>query len=151
MKIEDKNSQSSPTIRRLISPTQSDEGSDELKNLETGVNLIVISEEAPIEDLRVGGVLSEILNLILRLELQRHRASSLLLNEKFILERLKGDIEALALKKVRDLPVKVQIEHDACLTDITELNWHIAFNQKTEGKLQKRCDIAERYSRDKII
>lgn len=147
MKIEDKSGDISSPIRRLVSP-QTDESvvnvDGELTNVETGVNLIVVSEEAPVEDLRVGGVLSEVLNLILRLEKQRHRANSLLLNERFILNRLKIDIEALALKKVRDLPAKVQIEHDACLADITELNWHISFNQKTESKLQKRCDIAER-------
>lgn len=109
-----------------------------------GTDMVVKAQQEPLEDLHAGGVLDEVLNLILRLELQRRRAESMLINEKFIIEKLKSEIERLALKKARILPMRVQAEHDACVNDIIELNWHISFNQKTEKKLLRRCEIAER-------
>lgn len=118
--------------------------SSDLKSIEYSSDLIVVAEDAPIEDLHMGGVVNEILNLILRLEFQRRRAETMLMNERFIQNKLKSEIESLALKKARELPAKVQAEHDACVTDITELNWHISFNQKTERKLSRRCDIADK-------
>lgn len=145
---------SSSLIHRLISSKSI--GRNELKFVDRlpisndleitgrGTDLVVISEQAPLENLHVGGVLDELLNLILRLEFQRKRAELLLEKEKIALERLKSEIERLALKRARDLPVKVQSEHDACITDITELNWHISFNQKTERKLLRRCELGER-------
>lgn len=57
---------------------------------------------------------------------------------------LKGCIENLALKRAVELPLKVQKEHDACITDITELNWHISFNTKAERKLIRKVEIEER-------
>lgn len=107
-------------------------------------DLIVLAQDSPVEDLHMGGVVNEILNLILRLEYQRRRAETMLINERFIQNKLKSEIESLALRKARELPARVQAEHDACVTDITELNWHISFNQKTERKLSRRCDLADK-------
>lgn len=117
---------------------------DLLKTIEYGSDLLVVAEDSPVEDLRVGGLVNELLNLILRLGFQRRRADTMLMNERLIQEKLKSEIESLALKKARELPNKVQAEHDACVADITELNWHISFNQKTERKLARRCDIADK-------
>lgn len=127
-----------------ISETSNEES--QVKSIEyaSSHDLLVIAEDAPVQDLRVGGIVNEILNLILRLEYQRRRADAMLMNERIILDKLKSDIEGLALRKARELPSKVQAEHDACVADITELNWHISFNQKTERKLARRCDQADK-------
>lgn len=107
-------------------------------------DLVIVAEDSPLQDLQVGGLVNEILNLILRLEFQRRRSESMLMTERLVQNKLKSDIEGLALRKARELPARVQAEHDACVTDITELNWHISFNQKTERKLTRRCQIAEK-------
>lgn len=116
----------------------------ELLTNEQSRDLLVIAEKHPVNGLYMSGIVNEVLNLILRLEYQRQRAESMLINERFVLDKLKSNIESMALLKARSLPVKVQAEHDACVNDITELNWHISFSQKTERKLLKRCEIAER-------
>lgn len=133
-------------LERIQENIQTSNNDNQVKSIEYSSNrdLLVIAEDAPVQDLRVNGIVNEILNLILRLEYQRRRADAMLMNERIILDKLKSDIEGLALRKARELPSKVQAEHDACVADITELNWHISFNQKTERKLARRCDQADK-------
>ena len=109
-----------------------------------GTELVVVEGREPFEALRVQSILDEILHLVLRLEWERGRLEALLGRERATVERLKASVEAMALRRVRELPARVQAEHDACITDITELNWHISFNQKTERKLAHRCEIEQR-------
>lgn len=119
-------------------------GADISKTSDDKSQMVVIENQAPIDDLRAGGVLEEILLLIARLEHDRKRTESLLKRERQNLNMLKGHIENLALKRAVELPLKVQHEHDACITDITELNWHISFNSKAERKLLRKVEIEER-------
>ncbi len=42
------------------------------------------------------------------------------------------------------MPNKVQQEHDSCIMDITELNWHISFNIKSENKLKRKVEIEQK-------
>lgn len=106
--------------------------------------LVVHNNQEPLEDLKVGGILEEILMLIARLEHDRKRTELLLVRERENLNRLKTQIEKMALKRAVELPLKVQHEHDACITDITELNWHISFNVKAQRKLMRKVEIEER-------
>jgi hypothetical protein len=96
------------------------------------------------DDLKVGGVLEEILVLLARLEFDRRRTQALLDKERANYTKLKSYVDSLALKRATELPAKVQREHDTCINDITELNWHISFNTKSERKLIRKVEIEER-------
>ncbi|CAF0773603.1 unnamed protein product [Brachionus calyciflorus] len=106
--------------------------------------MVIVENEPPVDDLKAGSILEEILILIARLELDRKRTEKLLTRERDNLNTLKSCIENMALKRAVEIPLRVQHEHDACITDITELNWHISFNTKAERKLLRKVEIEER-------
>ncbi len=97
------------------------------------------------DDLKVGGVLEEILVLLARLEFDRRRTQELLDKERASYTKLKSYVDNLAFKRATELPAQVQREHDTCINDITELNWHISFNIKSERKLIRKVEIEERF------
>lgn len=39
------------------------------------------------------------------------------------------------------------VEHDACITDITELQWHIAYNARLSEKMLGKIDLARTWHR----
>jgi hypothetical protein len=106
-------------------------------------NIVVEERKAPLKNLLMSGVLEEILLLVARLEFDRKRTEMLLDQERSNLKKLHDQIENLALRRAVELPLRVQREHDACITDITELNWHISFSQKQERKLIRKVEIGE--------
>jgi len=106
-------------------------------------NVVVQERKAPLKNLMMSGVLEEILLLVARLEFDRQRTELLLNQERSNLKKLHDQIENLALRRAVELPLRVQREHDACITDITELNWHISFSQKQERKLIRKVEIGE--------
>ena len=106
--------------------------------------IVLVENSPPVDDLRASSVLEEILVLLARLELDRKRTENLLKKERENLNSLKSCIENMALKRAIEIPLRVQHEHDACVTDITELNWHISFNTKAERKLRRKVEIEER-------
>ena len=106
-------------------------------------NIVVQERQAPLKNLHMGGILEEILLLVARLEFDRQRTELLLNQERLNLSKLHNQIEGLALRRATELPMRVQREHDACITDITELNWHISFSQKQERKLVRKVEIGE--------
>ena len=106
-------------------------------------DLVVKERPHPFKDLSAGGVLEEILFLLARLELDRKRIELKLKRERDSQITLKANIERCALKRAIDLPKSVQREHDACIADITELNWHISFSTKTERKLIHNVELDE--------
>ncbi len=107
-------------------------------------NKFPIQERLPlVSQMRYTGLLKELFYLIARLEFDRRRTEAMLSKEKANLNVLKTKIESIALKRVSDLPRIVQREHDACVSDITELNWHLTFNQKAERKLLHKVKMDE--------
>ena len=119
-----------------------------------GTELIIQQNKQPVEDLKVGGILEEILILIGRLEFDRRRTELLLLRERDICEKLKQKLEKMSLRRAIELPLRVQREHEACITDITELNWHISFNTKAERKLIHKIeneDVLHSQLKDDLI
>ncbi len=106
-------------------------------------DLIVRKNKEPIANLRKGGILEEILLLIARLEFDRRRTELLLKREQETCKMLKLKLEKLSRKRAIDYPLRVQREHEACITDITELNWHISFNTKAERKLMHKIEAEE--------
>ena len=105
--------------------------------------MVVRERPYPQNDLSAGGVLEEVLVLLARLELHRKRLELKLNQEKSSQVKLKDKIENFAIKRCIELPKKVQEEHDACITDITELNWHISFSTKNERKLLHNVELNE--------
>jgi chromosome segregation ATPase len=108
-----------------------------------GTELVVRHNKQPVEDMRVGGILEEILVLIARLEFDRRRTETHLSRESDICKKLKERLEKMSLRRAIELPNRVQREHEACINDITELNWHISFNSKAERKLIHKIEMEE--------
>ena len=106
------------------------------------LDLIEDEKQQPIDN--ICDVLEELLNLFLRLEIDRRRIELRLNIEKENFMKLKSQIESISFKRAVDLPAKVQQDHDACKMDITELNWHISFNVKSENKLKRKVDVEKK-------
>jgi len=67
------------------------------------------------------------------------------------------------MKRLHDLPLAVQkgskefcsvkfislffLEHEACITDITELQWHIAYNARLAEKMFAKVDLSRTWHR----
>jgi predicted nucleic acid-binding Zn-ribbon protein len=110
--------------------------------------LIVQRRPKPYENLCSINVLEEILLLLARLEYDRERTQRFLERELAIANRLKEQMEAFSIRRAIELPERVQQEHEACSTDITELNWHITFNSKAENKLINKVNTEEKLYRN---
>jgi hypothetical protein len=106
--------------------------------------MIVESRPQPQENLRADDVLEEVLIILARLEHDRRRTEINLKKERQNVIILKNQIERWAMKRITELPIMVQKEHEACVTDITELHWHIAFNTKTEERLRHKVVVEEK-------
>ncbi|KAM4704702.1 coiled-coil domain-containing protein 178 isoform 2-T2 [Rhinophrynus dorsalis] len=75
-------------------------------------------------------VISEVLELIWRLEADRQEAEAALLLETERKGALIKKIDGLSLWKLSHMPEATQKEYDACAQDISELQWHIACKKK---------------------
>jgi hypothetical protein len=105
--------------------------------------MLIRENKEPVNDLRVGGILEEILILIARLEFDRRRTELQLYRERDLCKKLKDRLEKMSLRRATELPSRVQREHEACINDITELNWQISFNSKAERKLIHKIEVEE--------
>ncbi|XP_040289322.1 coiled-coil domain-containing protein 178 isoform X2 [Bufo bufo] len=70
-------------------------------------------------------VLSEVVQLIWRLEADRQEAEEALKLERQRKGRLITQIDVLSQWKLHNFPEAVQKEYDACAQDLSELQWHI--------------------------
>ena len=95
-------------------------------------------------DLKMSNVLEDVLMLLARLEFDRRRIEKQLKDERKNYEKLKYQIENSAMHRAQLLPLKVQQEHEMCVADITELNFHIMFNTMTENKLSRKVEVEEK-------
>ncbi|XP_062412169.1 coiled-coil domain-containing protein 178 isoform X2 [Sardina pilchardus] len=82
-------------------------------------------------------ILMEVAFLIDRLEADRQEAKEALLKEKQTRERLGKKMDSLALWRLQEFPVVIQNEHESCIRDILELNWHLT---RKKGKLEQVKD-----------
>ncbi|XP_041962522.1 coiled-coil domain-containing protein 178 isoform X3 [Alosa sapidissima] len=82
-------------------------------------------------------ILMEVAYLIDRLEADRQEAKEALLKEKQTRERLRKKMDSLTLWRQQEFPVVIQNEHEACMRDIRELNWHLI---RKKGKLEQVKD-----------
>jgi len=68
-------------------------------NQKKKLDLIVEEKQDPIEDIKMGGILEELLLLLFRLELDRRRTEHLLNIEKANFTKLKSQIENISYKR----------------------------------------------------
>ncbi|CAF3902426.1 unnamed protein product [Adineta steineri] len=87
-------------------------------------------------------IIDEVLLLLARLDRERLRLITLCENEQFIRNRLRESIDHWRLKRLRDLPLAVQREHEVCINDINELQWHITYNVKLAEKMSAKIEIS---------
>ena len=92
----------------------------------------------------VNGVFEEIMVLLFRLESDRQHTEHKLLAVRNTQNEMRSSLEKMVMRRAVELPLQVQIEHDACITDITELNWHITYTTKAERRLQKKVEAEQR-------
>ncbi|CAF1263266.1 unnamed protein product [Rotaria magnacalcarata] len=104
-------------------------------------------DQHPHHDILEDEILEEVLLLLARLDRERLRLINLCENENRVRDRLKENIDHWRLKRLVDLPLAVQKEHDACITDITELQWHIAYNARLAEKVLSKIDLSRTWHR----
>jgi hypothetical protein len=90
-------------------------------------------------------VIDEVLILLARLEQDRKRTELQLEEEKRNVLILTRKLDKLGLRRNHDLPILVQKEHEACITDITELEWHIAYHSQILKKLTHKVEVEEKF------
>ncbi|XP_046576697.1 coiled-coil domain-containing protein 178-like [Haliotis rubra] len=115
-----------------------------------GIGAKAEKEDVEVEDegleipyLGAEDVIDEVITLLARLENDRHETEGKLEHERGRVTKLTSKIDDLCLRRLRDLPVLVQREHEACILDLNELQWHVAYRGRNEARMQNRREIAE--------
>lgn len=88
-------------------------------------------------------VLNQVAELILRLENDRILTEKKLENEKLKLKGLNDKISAMTQRRLVQLPIAVQKEHDACARDIVELQWHVSYTQRQLDRIKDQVQVAQ--------
>ncbi|XP_014345276.1 coiled-coil domain-containing protein 178 [Latimeria chalumnae] len=88
-------------------------------------------------------VLTEVTELIGRLEADRQEAEEALNREKNQKKILVKKMDQLSLWRLQQLPAAVQKEHEACAQDIYELQWHVTYKECQLQQVQKQMTKAE--------
>ncbi|KAL4236342.1 hypothetical protein ACF0H5_004729 [Mactra antiquata] len=104
-------------------------------------------EPAPVKDatpyLGAEEVINETLTLLARLENDRQETEKALKKEKERVIILGAKIDNLCQKRIQEFPVVIQKEHEECIMDINELQWHVAYSSRNEARIKERVEIAE--------
>lgn len=109
----------------------------------TGIGAIKEEDGALLPYLGAEDVLDEVVTLLARLENDRVEILKSLENEKEKVVRLNDKIDHLCLVRMRELPIAVQREHEACIMDLNELTWHVSYSSRTEKRIHQRTHTAE--------
>lgn len=104
-----------------------------------------VGEEGGLEIPYLGAedVMEEVITLLARLETDRQHTQNRFTQEMDTAVTLKKKIDDLCLRRLRELPQLVQREHEACIVDLNELQWHLAYTTRNQAKSQQRKDNAE--------
>ncbi|XP_075070516.1 coiled-coil domain-containing protein 178 [Mixophyes fleayi] len=112
-----------------------------------GAGLIDKDFLCPGEDLSLKlhteAVMSEVMQLIWRLETEHQEAEEALKLEKKRKQGLTTQIDVLSQWKLSNLPEAVQKEYDACAEDLSELKWHICCKKQELEKAQRKSAKTE--------
>ncbi|XP_052254970.1 coiled-coil domain-containing protein 178-like [Dreissena polymorpha] len=88
-------------------------------------------------------VIDEVMTLLARLENDRLETEKALERERDRVVRLASKIDYLCQRRLKELPEVVQKEHEECITDLNELQWHVAYSSRNESRIKERVEIAE--------
>lgn len=88
-------------------------------------------------------IIEEVITLLGRMECDRIATQEALIKERERVLFLRNEIDTLAYKRMYDLPLAVQKEHEACAIDINELRWHCAYQGRIEARISERVHQAE--------
>ncbi|KAJ7387735.1 hypothetical protein OS493_001078 [Desmophyllum pertusum] len=88
-------------------------------------------------------IIEEVITLLGRMESDRLSTQDGLVNERERVQFLRNEIDDKAYKRMHDLPLAVQKEHEACAIDINELRWHCAYQGRIETRISERVHHAE--------
>ncbi|XP_060070324.1 coiled-coil domain-containing protein 178-like [Ylistrum balloti] len=132
---------SSAKTRSSMTSVPSSAGSLAIRG--TGVNKDDDYEGLDVPFLGAEEVVDEVITLLARLENDRQEVINRLEQEKEKVIRLNGKIDRLCLKRLVEMPAVVQKEHEACIMDLNELQWHVAYATRNDKRMQDRCNIAE--------
>ncbi|XP_073187383.1 LOW QUALITY PROTEIN: coiled-coil domain-containing protein 178 [Lepidochelys kempii] len=105
-------------------------------------------------------VLSEVIELIKRLEAERKEAEEALKREKQRKKKLAMKIDCMSIWRLQQFPIAVQKEHEICTQDFSELQWHfdcanrqlqqvkvqILKTEAVNGRIQEDIDFVKKYS-----
>ncbi|RMX48295.1 hypothetical protein pdam_00014726 [Pocillopora damicornis] len=83
-------------------------------------------------------LIEEVITLLGRMESDRLSTQDGLVKERERVQFLRNEIDAQAYKRMHDLPLAVQREHEACAIDINELRWHCAYQGRIEARIKER-------------
>ncbi|XP_078673105.1 uncharacterized protein LOC144912123 [Branchiostoma floridae x Branchiostoma belcheri] len=89
-------------------------------------------------------VIDEVMALLGRLEADRLDTESKLVEEKQKGKRLQVKIDMLSHRRMVELPLSVQREHEACAMDISELHWHVNYKTRQNQRNLTKAEVAER-------
>ncbi|XP_070555830.1 coiled-coil domain-containing protein 178-like [Ptychodera flava] len=108
---------------------------------ETETESVVEEEELP--QLGAEEVIDEVVVLLGRLETDRCDSEAMYQEERRRSAMLSARIDKLAEKRLHELPLAVQKEHEACALDISELQWHCSYRGRQEDRVRSKVEIAE--------
>ncbi|XP_014894685.1 coiled-coil domain-containing protein 178 isoform X1 [Poecilia latipinna] len=103
-------------------------------------------QKSPLKE-KIEDVLSEVVNLVERLEADRQFAEEALQKEKRRRKVLVNKIDAIALWKLNEHPAIIQREHDACSRDIAELQWQLKRENQKVDEVQEKLLQSELLNR----
>ncbi|KAL8600724.1 hypothetical protein ACOMHN_057313 [Nucella lapillus] len=114
-----------------------------VESQESTVEEEVEEEGLEIPYLGAEDVIDEVITLLARLETDRQNTQDRFHQELDTAVTLKKRIDDLCLRRLKELPELVQREHEACIVDLNELHWHLAYTTRNLAKSQQRKDNAE--------
>ncbi|XP_041847378.1 coiled-coil domain-containing protein 178 isoform X2 [Melanotaenia boesemani] len=124
-----------------------DSDSDSVKSTDLYVEGTAISarESYPLPPLKkkINDILSEVMDLIQRLEVDRQNVEKALHKEKQRKSLLKSKVDSIALREQIEHSFAVQQEQEACLRDITELKRHLKLETQKLDQVQEKLSDAQ--------
>ncbi|XP_047224956.1 coiled-coil domain-containing protein 178 isoform X3 [Girardinichthys multiradiatus] len=129
-----------PTLRFQLRDLDSDSTDLHVKGI--AISAREGYQRLPLEK-KINDVLSDVVDLVERLEADRQFAEEALQKEKRIRETLESKVDSISLWKLIEHPSIVQKEHDACSRDIAELKWQLKLEKQKVDQVQEKLLQAE--------
>ncbi|PAA54657.1 hypothetical protein BOX15_Mlig015820g2, partial [Macrostomum lignano] len=101
-------------------------------------NFVYYEDDPGVPYLGAEEVVQEVMQLMVKLENDRLQAEEDIRLERGKVIELASRIDRLSEAKLLQMPVAVQAEHEACIEDIAELNWHVQSKRKNLDKSRRR-------------